>query len=130
VGYRHGGSLPENSPPNYKLHPEIWKGLLEERNLTLIAIGVSLTVLIVLLAIGGAALRWTGFGDKTFWDWLQLLSPTNTKAWSIGVPARRSLRYFLHDPPSRRAAHLGDTSPKWAIRPAVLLGLSLTAGWA
>jgi hypothetical protein len=56
------------------LHPEIWKGLLEERNLTLIAIGVSVTAIIVLLAIGGASLEWTGFGDKTFWDWLQLLS--------------------------------------------------------
>jgi hypothetical protein len=56
------------------LHPEIWKGLLEERNLTLIAIGVSVTAILVLLAIGGASLGWTGFGDKTFWDWLQLLS--------------------------------------------------------
>jgi uncharacterized protein YjbI with pentapeptide repeats len=55
------------------LHPEIWKGLLEERNLTLIAIGVSVTTIIVLLAVGGAASGWTGFGDKTVWDWLQLL---------------------------------------------------------
>jgi uncharacterized BrkB/YihY/UPF0761 family membrane protein len=52
------------------LHPEIWNVLLEERNLTLIAIGVSLTAIIVLLAIGGASLGWTGFGDKTLWDWL------------------------------------------------------------
>src|SRR5215216_4298533 len=56
------------------LHPEIWKHLLEERTLTLIAMGVSLTAIIVLLAISGASLGWTGFGDKTFWDWLQLLS--------------------------------------------------------
>jgi uncharacterized protein YjbI with pentapeptide repeats len=56
------------------LHPEIWKHLLEERTLTLIAMGGSLTAIIVLLAIGGASLGWTGFGDKTFWDWLQLLS--------------------------------------------------------
>ncbi len=56
------------------LYPKIWKGLLEERNLTLIAIGVSVTAIIVLLAIGGTSLGWTGFGDKTFWDWLQLLS--------------------------------------------------------
>jgi hypothetical protein len=56
------------------LRPEIWKALLEERNLTLIGLGVSLTAIIVLLAIGGASLGWTGFGDKTFWDWLQLLS--------------------------------------------------------
>src|SRR5215217_2402024 len=56
------------------LPPEMWKGMLEERNLTLVAIGVSLTAIIVLLAIGGASLGWTGFGDKTLWDWLQLLS--------------------------------------------------------
>src|SRR5919112_3485154 len=56
------------------LRPEIWKGLLEERNLTLIAIGVSVTAIIGLLAIGGASLGGTGFGDKTLWDWLQLLS--------------------------------------------------------
>jgi uncharacterized protein YjbI with pentapeptide repeats len=55
------------------LHPEIWKGLLEERNLTLIAIGVSLAAIIVLLAIGGATRRWTGFQGKTVWDFLQLL---------------------------------------------------------
>jgi uncharacterized protein YjbI with pentapeptide repeats len=57
-----------------KLYPEIWKGLLEARILTLIAIGVSVTAIIVLLAIGGASLGWTGFGDKQLWDWLQLLS--------------------------------------------------------
>src|SRR5215212_1039407 len=56
------------------LRPQIWKGLLEERNLTLIAIGVSVTAIIVLLAIGGATRSWTGFRNKTVWDWLQLLS--------------------------------------------------------
>src|SRR5688572_638049 len=55
------------------LHPEIWKGLLEERILTLIAIGVSLTAIIILLAIGGATRSWTGFRGKTVWDLLQLL---------------------------------------------------------
>jgi hypothetical protein len=55
------------------MRPEIWKGLLEERNLTLITIGVSVTAIIVLLAIGGAASRWTGFRGKTLWDLLQLL---------------------------------------------------------
>src|SRR5215217_1323063 len=47
------------------LHPEIWKGLLEERILTLIAIGVSVTAIIVLLAIAGARRSWTGFQGKT-----------------------------------------------------------------
>lgn len=54
-------------------YPEIWNGLLEERNLKLIAIGVSLTAIIVLLAMGGAAISWTGFRGKTVWDLLQLL---------------------------------------------------------
>ena len=39
-----------------------------------IGIAIALTTLIVLLAIGGASLGWTGFGDKKLWDWLQLLS--------------------------------------------------------
>src|SRR5215208_4290398 len=55
------------------LRPEIWKGLLEERNLTLIAIGVSLTAIIVLLAIGGATRRWTGFRGMTLRDWLTIV---------------------------------------------------------
>jgi uncharacterized protein YjbI with pentapeptide repeats len=55
------------------LRPEIWKGLLEKWNLTLIAIGVGVTAIIVLLAIGGASLGWTGFRGKTVWDFLQLL---------------------------------------------------------
>jgi uncharacterized protein YjbI with pentapeptide repeats/fumarate reductase subunit C len=58
------------------LRPEIWKGLLgllEGRVLTLVALGFSLTAIIVLLAIGGAASSWTGFRGKTVWDFLQLL---------------------------------------------------------
>jgi uncharacterized protein YjbI with pentapeptide repeats len=55
------------------LYPETWKGLLEERNLTLIAIGVSVTAIIVLLAIGGATRSWTGFRGMTVRDWLDLL---------------------------------------------------------
>jgi len=55
------------------LYPEIWKGLLEERNLKLMVIGVSVTAIIVLLAIGGAASRWTGFRGMTVRDWLDLL---------------------------------------------------------
>ena len=55
------------------LHPEIWKSLLEERNLKIIAIGVSVMAIIVLLAVGGAARRWTGFRGMTVRDWLDLL---------------------------------------------------------
>jgi uncharacterized protein YjbI with pentapeptide repeats len=38
-----------------------------------IGIAVAATTLIVLLAIGGASLGWTGFQGKTVWDFLQLL---------------------------------------------------------
>src|SRR5215208_6121235 len=55
------------------LHPEIWKDLLEGRVLTLVALGFSLTAIVVMLAIAGAASRWTGFQGKTAWDLLQLL---------------------------------------------------------
>jgi len=34
---------------------------------------VALTVIIVLLALGGASLGWTGFSDKKLWHWLELL---------------------------------------------------------
>jgi hypothetical protein len=54
-----------------------WEDLPRERIeqvALFIGIAVALTTLFVLLAIGGASLGWTGFGDKTFWDWLQLLS--------------------------------------------------------
>jgi uncharacterized protein YjbI with pentapeptide repeats len=54
-----------------------WEDLSRERIKQValfIGIAVALTTLFVLLAIGGASLGWTGFGDKTFWDWLQLLS--------------------------------------------------------
>jgi hypothetical protein len=44
-----------------------------ERIATLIGIGVALMVFIVLLAIGGASLGWTGFSNRTVWDWLDLL---------------------------------------------------------
>ncbi len=57
-----------------KLYLGIWEALSRERVATLIGIGVALTVIIVLLALGGASLGWTGFGDKKLWDWLQLLS--------------------------------------------------------
>jgi uncharacterized protein YjbI with pentapeptide repeats len=54
-----------------------WEDLSRERIeqvALFIGIAVALTTLFVLLAIGGASLGWTGFGDKTVWDWLQLLS--------------------------------------------------------
>jgi uncharacterized protein YjbI with pentapeptide repeats len=55
------------------LRPEIWKDLLEGRVLTLVALGFSLTAIIVMLAIAGARRSWTGFQGKTVWDFLQLL---------------------------------------------------------
>jgi hypothetical protein len=54
------------------LYPDIWQALSRER-VMLIGIGVALVVVIVLLAMGGAALGWTGFRGKTLWDLLQLL---------------------------------------------------------
>src|SRR5215211_6988243 len=55
-----------------------WEDLLARERIEQVAlcigIAVAATTLIVLLAIGGATLGWTGFGDKTVWDWLQLLS--------------------------------------------------------
>jgi uncharacterized protein YjbI with pentapeptide repeats len=54
-----------------------WEDVSRERReqvALFIGIAVTLTTLFVLLAIGGASLGWTGFRDKTFWDWLQLLS--------------------------------------------------------
>jgi hypothetical protein len=55
------------------LRPEIWKDLLEGRVLTLVALGFSLTAIVVMLAIAGARRSWTGFQGKTVWDFLQLL---------------------------------------------------------
>jgi uncharacterized protein YjbI with pentapeptide repeats len=63
-----------------QLYPGLWEdvarepvALLKGRVATLIGIGVALTVLIVLLAMGSASLGWTGFRGKTLWDLLQLL---------------------------------------------------------
>src|SRR5215212_3912607 len=61
------------------LRPEILEGLLgllEGRVLTLVALGFSVTaivVMLVMLAIAGARRSWTGFQGKTVWDFLQLL---------------------------------------------------------
>jgi uncharacterized protein YjbI with pentapeptide repeats len=54
-----------------------WEDLLARERIEQVAlfigIAVSVTTLIVLLALGGASLGWTGFADKTLWEWLQLL---------------------------------------------------------
>jgi uncharacterized protein YjbI with pentapeptide repeats len=53
-----------------------WENLSRERIeqvALFIGIAVAVTTLIFLLAIGGASLGWTGFADKTLWEWLQLL---------------------------------------------------------
>jgi hypothetical protein len=55
------------------LYPGIGKSLSEKRTLMFVALGVSLTAIVVLLAVGGAASSWTGFRGKTLWDLLQLL---------------------------------------------------------
>jgi uncharacterized protein YjbI with pentapeptide repeats len=55
------------------LYPGIWQEISGKRVATLIGIGVALTVIIVLLVLGGASLGWTGFRGKTLWDLLQLL---------------------------------------------------------
>lgn len=48
--------------------------MLEGQATELTLIVLVLTAIIVLLTVGGASLGWTGFADKTLWDWLQLLS--------------------------------------------------------
>jgi ribosomal protein S27AE len=55
------------------LPPETWKGLSERWILPLVALGFSLTAIVVMLAIAGARRSWTGFQGKTVWDFLQLL---------------------------------------------------------
>src|SRR5215212_2251559 len=53
-----------------------WENLSRERIAQValfIGIAVAATTLIVLLAIGGASLGWTGFRGKTVWDLLQIL---------------------------------------------------------
>jgi uncharacterized protein YjbI with pentapeptide repeats len=55
------------------LRPEIWKDLLEGRVLKLVALGLSLTAIVVMLAIAAAGRSWTGLRGKTVWDFLQLL---------------------------------------------------------
>jgi uncharacterized protein YjbI with pentapeptide repeats/membrane protein implicated in regulation of membrane protease activity len=54
-----------------------WEDLLARERIEQVAlfigIAVAATTLIVLLAVGGASLGWTGFADKTLWEWLQLL---------------------------------------------------------
>ena len=54
-----------------------WEDLLARERIEQVAlfigIAVAVTTLIVLLAIGGASVGWTGFADKTLWEWLQLL---------------------------------------------------------
>jgi hypothetical protein len=52
----------------FDLYPGIWRSLSEKRTLMFVALGVSLTAIVVLLAIGGAASSWTGFLGETIWD--------------------------------------------------------------
>jgi uncharacterized protein YjbI with pentapeptide repeats len=54
-------------------YPDIWQEISRKRVATLIGIVVALTVIIVLLAIGGATIRWTGFRGMTLRDWLPIV---------------------------------------------------------
>jgi uncharacterized protein YjbI with pentapeptide repeats len=63
-----------------QLYPSTWQhvsehplGILRGRVPILIGMGLALAGFIVLLAIGGASLGWTGFANRTVWDWMQLL---------------------------------------------------------
>jgi hypothetical protein len=55
------------------LYGGTWENLLKERVAMRMGIFATLTIIIVLLALGGTALGWTGFADRTIWDWLGLL---------------------------------------------------------
>jgi hypothetical protein len=55
------------------LYAGTWEDLLKERVAMHIGIVVTVAAIIVLLALGGASLGWTGFADRTVWDWLDLL---------------------------------------------------------
>jgi uncharacterized protein YjbI with pentapeptide repeats len=57
----------------FNLYPALWVSLLDKRTLMFVALGASVTAIVVLLAVGGAASSWTGFREKTLWDLLQLL---------------------------------------------------------
>jgi uncharacterized protein YjbI with pentapeptide repeats len=56
-----------------RLYPAVWQNLSTQRVAMLITMSMALVAVIVLLAIGGTSLGWTGFADKTLWEWLQLL---------------------------------------------------------
>jgi uncharacterized protein YjbI with pentapeptide repeats len=56
-----------------KLDLGIWQHLSQQRIATFIGIVVAVMLLIVMLALGGASLGWTGFGERKLWDWLHLL---------------------------------------------------------
>jgi hypothetical protein len=56
-----------------RLYPAVWQNLSTQRVAMLITMSMVLVAVIVLLAIGGASLGWTGFADKNLWEWLQLL---------------------------------------------------------
>src|SRR5215203_1016392 len=91
-----------------KLHPEIWKGLLEERNLTLIAIGVSLTAIIVLLAIGAQRLDGQGSATRRSGTGCSSLVPLIPKPGRSASPRGVACGTFF-------MIHLQEERPTWAI---------------
>jgi hypothetical protein len=98
-----------------------WEDLSRERIeqvALFIGIAVAATTLIVLLAIGGASLGWTGFGDKTVWDWLQLLSalaiPSFLPPLGCGSPLSKKEVGKWSRSSVRRMPRCKRTSIKWA----------------
>ncbi len=72
------------------LYPAIWQALSRERVAMLIGFGVTLVVIIVLLAIGGTSLGWTGSSMSERVS-VVTVSPDSgkSKRYFVSVPSRK-----------------------------------------